>query len=266
MTTQLFYKLRKIIQQLDICNEHHYTAKMLPLRRDMETLLTFVRDNKVVGTQSTGNMPLKAVRNVTACFVKPPELEDSIGTHIYKVRSETDLWQLYFLHILAEVGGLVTIAPARRWRITTKGGKFLDADPLLQLSFLLTIWWYKVNWLVAYSYKGMGDNLPQFFNLFTLVSLCDLPVETRISFEQFADDLIEKSGLTWTSQVPGFASTALRGSVARMIIHVLAEFGMIEREYSEEPLGKGTASMLVSFKITQFARVLLKILADNQGT
>lgn len=49
-------------------------AEALPLRRDMVTLLTCVRDNRVVGTQSTGNPPLKAVREVTARFVHPPQL------------------------------------------------------------------------------------------------------------------------------------------------------------------------------------------------
>jgi len=41
-------------------------AEALPLRRDMVTLLAYVRDNRVIGTQSTGNLPLKAVREVTA--------------------------------------------------------------------------------------------------------------------------------------------------------------------------------------------------------
>ena len=107
-------------------------AEVLPLRRDMVTLLTFVRDNRVVGTQSTGNMPLKAVREVTARFVTPPELETTIGDHTYKLRSEAHLWPLYFLHILAEVGGLLAIAPARRWRLTREGEKFLGIDPLLK--------------------------------------------------------------------------------------------------------------------------------------
>jgi len=39
-------------------------AEALPLRLDVETLLTFVRDNKVVGTQAN-NMPMKVVREVT---------------------------------------------------------------------------------------------------------------------------------------------------------------------------------------------------------
>ena len=82
-------------------------AEELPLRRDMVTLLQYVQENKVVGTRSTGNMPLKAVREVTARFVNPPELDQHIGDRVYRLRSEAEVRPLYFLHILAEVGGFL---------------------------------------------------------------------------------------------------------------------------------------------------------------
>ncbi len=71
----------------DITPEMLRQLEELPVRRNMVTLLTYVRDNKVVGTQSTGNMPLQAVREVTARFVVPPVLEQTIGDHTYRLRS-----------------------------------------------------------------------------------------------------------------------------------------------------------------------------------
>ena len=236
-------------------------AKVLPVCRDMATLLTFVRDNKVVGTQSTGNMPLKAVRQVTARFVKPPELETTVGDHTCKLRSEAHLWPLYFLHILAEVGGLLAIAPARRWRLTTQAEEFLGVDPFLQASFLLTVWWHEVNWLVAYPFVGMGDDLPPFFNLVALARLRSLPIGIFISFDEFADGLIEKTGLTWTAPDSNAATSLLRGSIERMIINILAAFGAVEREYREEPLGQETISRLAAFEITSFGKALLDAVA-----
>src|SRR5689334_17841986 len=82
--------------------EFSHQAEKLSIRRNMITLLAYVRDNKVIGTQSTGNMPLKAVREVTACFVDPPQLDTTIGERTYRLRSETEVWSLYYLHILAE--------------------------------------------------------------------------------------------------------------------------------------------------------------------
>ncbi len=236
-------------------------AQELPLRQDMVTLLTFVRDNKVVGTQSTGNMPLKAVREVTARFVNPPQLDTTIGDHTYRLRSEEDVWPLYFLHILAEVGDLLAIARARRWRLTPVGERFLDEDPLLQVKFLLVVWWYQVNWLVAYPFQGMGEALPPDLEEATLARLRALPVATRVPFEEFADGLIEETGLTWTAPDSTYATMSLRGSVERMIIHILGTFGAVEREYRAEPLGKGTLRKLNAFEVTPFGKALLDAVA-----
>jgi hypothetical protein len=247
------YKNNEIVRQ----------AEVLPLRRDMVTLLTFVRDNKVVGIQGTGNMPMKAVREVTARFVKPPKLEDTIGSVVFRIRSETELWPLYLLRVLAEVGGLLKPASARLWRLTRKGEGFLDTPAMLQLPYLLTVWWYQVNWLIAYPFTGMGEALPQFFKLFALDDLLALPAKTRIPFEKFADTLIKKAGLTWGTPKSDIANWALHGSIERMVIDVLAAFGATECEYREEPLGKGTTSRLAAFEITPLGRALLEAVAVN---
>jgi len=181
-------------QRLSAWLKNHSSASMvqqaetLPLRRDMVTLLSFVRDTKVIGTQSTGNMPLKAVRQVTACFVYPPKLEFTIGNHTYHLRSEQELWPLFFLHILAEVGGLLKTARARRWQLTAQGRRFLNTDPMLQVSFLLAVWWYKVNWIVAFPVVGMGMELPLFFQAVTLDSLRALPIGSSVSFDLCGKD------------------------------------------------------------------------------
>lgn len=236
-------------------------AEGLPLRRDMVTLLTFVRDNKVIGTQSTGNMPLKMVREVTARFVKPPKLETTLGDQTFRIRSEADVWPLYYLHILAEVGGLLTIAPARRWQLTRQGKTFLEIAPLLQVSSLLMIWWNGVNWLVAYPFEGMGEALPPDFNRVTLAQLRSLPVGRPVSFEKFAQGLVEKTGLTWTATEVSSATMLLHGSIGRMVIDILAAFGVVKSEYRAEPLGKGTISKLAAFELTPFGQVLLEAVA-----
>ena len=86
-------------------------ADSLPLRRDMLTLLTYLRDQRVTGTQSTGNLPLKAVHAICAQFVHPPKLEDTIGDYVYRVRTETEVWPLHFVHVLASMAGLVAGGP-----------------------------------------------------------------------------------------------------------------------------------------------------------
>jgi len=240
--------------------KHEAQSESLPLRRDVVTLLTYVRDHKVVGTQATGNLPLKAVREVTAGFVKPPPLEQTIGDHTYRVRSEDDVWPLLFAHHLANSGGLLTLEPGRRWRLTPAGDEFLEASPLLQVWILLAGWWTRADWVIAYPFSGMGQGLPPHFKQVALTHLQALSVETRIPFEPFADNLIQATGLRWTSQDPTFHQTTLRGAVQNMVVRTLDHFEILEPEYQDKPLGKGTISELVAFQVTPWGRDLLESL------
>jgi hypothetical protein len=246
------------LQQLT--NSQIAQIEALPLRRDMVTLLNYLSDHRVVGTQSTGNFPLEAVREVTARFVNPPVLDMTIGDHTYKLRSEDNVWSLQFLHTLAYVGGLLDGAPSRQWRPTKIGVKFLSAIPPIQVWLMLATWWEQADWLMAYPFVGMGDNLPPHFQEITLSHLLSLPANRRIPFEPFADELIEKGGLTWTSQDKSCHQLLLHGAVHRMVISILEDFGAVEPKHQDKPLGKGTTKELVAFRVTALGRGLLESL------
>lgn len=242
-------------------NQVIHQAEALPLRLDMATLLDYVRDNRVIGTQNTGNLPFAAVREVTARFVDPPPLESRIGDYIYRVRSAIDIWPLYLLHILVDAGRLVSRGRVRRWRLTRRGAKFLNTDPLTQVLFLLDTWWHRVDWLVAYPFEGMGRGLPPDFTRIALVHLRALPVGKRTRFEPFADRLIGAGALTWTAQDASFAREALHGAVERMVLSILEDFGAARLEDRRRRLGRGTISELAAFRITPFGRWLLDAIA-----
>jgi len=235
-------------------------AEALPLRRDMVTLLTYLHDNRVTGTRNTGNLPLKAVREVTADFVNPPKLETTTGDRTYRIRSEDDVWPLQFLHTLAYVGGLLEGGPARRWLLTPDGGSFLFASPPVQVWALFAFWWERADWLMAYPFEGMGESLPPRFTGITLDHLLALPTGTRIPFEPFADKLIQETKLKWTAPNTTYARMSLHGAIRNMVIHILADFEVVEREYQEKPLGRGTTRELVAFQVTPFGKRLLESL------
>lgn len=240
-------------------------AEAVAVRRDMVTLMSYVRDCKVVGAAGTGNMSLKDVRSVTARFVKPPQLEAKIGDKIFRIRSAQDLWPLYFLNVMAEAGGLIKPGPSRRWRLTKQGESFLSLEPLLQVPLLLSVWWFKVNWVIAYPYTGMGKGLPYGFSTAALDRLRALKVGTSVSLERFAKALVKDTGLTWGAPQADFADRALRGAISRMIIYPLADFDAIECGYRDEPHGKTSIKLLDSFTITPLGRFLLAALEVQSG-
>ncbi len=57
-----------------LSHDERATAESLPLRRDMISLLAYLRDERVTGTPSTGNLPLKAVHAICARCVHPLKL------------------------------------------------------------------------------------------------------------------------------------------------------------------------------------------------
>ncbi|MGE5378656.1 MAG: plasmid pRiA4b ORF-3 family protein, partial [Bacteroidota bacterium] len=161
----------------------------LALRRDTVTLLTYFKENRPVGTQSTGNLPLKAVREVCAQFVNPPVLDEKIGGKVYKLRSEEDVFGLFYLHMLANTGGLVTGGQARAWRLTSSGEAFLNAAPPLQLGYMLDVWWNYEDWRIAFPVSGLTQGLPVDFRKVILKRLLKLPVGESTTYEPFADEL-----------------------------------------------------------------------------
>jgi hypothetical protein len=229
----------------------------LPLRLDMVMMLTYVRDHRITGTQSTGNFPLKAVRGITAHFVKPPVLDTVIGDRTYKLRSEEDIWPLYFLHVLADVGGLLSGGRSCLIRLTPDGENFLAVPPIHQIAYMFSTWWFAVNWLIAYPFAGMGENLPRNFQKTSLAHLQASPVEKWVDFDSFADKLIKATGLKWTSQDKSFHRTALLGAIERMIIDILVNFGGAERKYRDKFIGEAKFQDLDQFRITLFGGFLI---------
>ncbi|MCL4562988.1 MAG: hypothetical protein M1281_20540 [Chloroflexi bacterium] len=242
-------------------NNASISAEMeaLPLRRDMLTLLTYIKVHRVIGTQSLGNFPLKAIREITQDFIHPPALDIDLGGQSFRMRSEDDIWPLSFLHILADAGALLDGGPNRQIRLTAEGEKYLAIIPPLQVWYLLATWWARVDWLCAYPFSGMGETLPANFKKVTLKQLLEIPPEIPMPFQPFADELIQETGLTWISAYSDFSTIALHSSIEAMVLHVLENFGILEVEYLSN--GKTPSQLMpVSFAVTKLGRDMLQTL------
>jgi hypothetical protein len=227
----------------------------------MVTFLTFVRNNPIIGTSSTGNMPLKAVRMLAPLLSSPPRLEIKIGGHTYHHRSEQDVWPLYFLHVLAEVGNLILTGRSRRWKLTAQGEQLLGTEPDIQLVFALAVWWHRVNWLLAYPFEGMGEDLPYGFSDVALAQLRCLPTGVEKSFNEFADHLIHTTDLTWEAPESPISADLLRGSIERMIVDVLARCDAMICTYKTKISFDIETKVLTTITLTLMGRALLEAVA-----
>ena len=238
-------------------------AEELPVRRDMVAMLKYLQSNRVTGTQSLGNLPLKAVRDITASFVNPPVLDKNIGERVYKVRSEDEVWPLVLLHVIAEVGELLTGDRSRLFRVTQEGDIFLSVTPFEQVKYMIFTWWTMVNWLIAYPYEGMGDELPKNFYFDTLESLLGVKDDKQVKFEHFAEKLIMETGLTWTSEYTRSHRSHLLDSIEKMVVDVLIDFRVLKVGYREELKYSVVFKKLQTFQITDFGQDLLMMVYVN---
>jgi hypothetical protein len=238
--------------------EQQLVAEELPLRRDVITLLTYLRDNKVTGTQSTGNLPLKAVHEICARFVDPPKLEEIVGERIFRIRSETEVWPLYFRHVLVSVGGLVTGGPGRRWKLTPLGERYLAAPSPLQVWLLLATWWTQTNWAIAFPFYFEDGYMSPGFSRIALKHLLELPLGKPASFERFADRMIKDSRMVWPIQDQDNARRILRSIVERTVINPLVDFGILKTEYEPHKTLGAEFRELSTFRITPFGKGLLE--------
>lgn len=237
--------------------------EQLPLRRDAVSLLTYVRDHKVRGTSSYGNLPLKAVREIAALFVDPPVLVHRIGDYVWHFRSEHHVQPMYFLHTLLEAGGLLAGGPGRLFRLTEKGHQFLNQEPPIQVHFLLETWWFHTNWMTIYESREIGNPTPHDFTLTALDFLLRLPAEHPLNFFEFADRLCKVGGLTNDISDPVQSMTSLRDWVEDHVMVFLEEFQLLKLHRIDK---NKRYSDLLSFTITAAGKELLFALSAWPNT
>ncbi len=239
--------------------EQNQVFESLPLRRDMLTFLEYLSQNRVVGTQSTGNLPLKAVREICAGFVKPPVLEETVGGHVYKVRSEDDVWPLLFVHQLAFHSGMVTGGQARIWKVMDEGQHFTQLPAPVQVFLMFVVWW-AMDWTIAFPVSGLADGLPENFQSVVFTCLQELPVGENAPFEPFADRVIKQSGLTWPSLDQTNAHFIMQAVVKRTVVDIMEKFGVLESEYETDTSKSDELKKLVHIRLTPIGKGLLDLM------
>lgn len=245
--------------------EQRRIAEELPLRRDVVVLLNYLRDNKVTGTKTTGNFPLKAVREICAQMVNPPPMEENIAGLITRVRSESDVQPLVFRHILAATGGLISGGAGQRWKLTPLGEGFLAADAAAQVFFLTATWWTRTNWAVASRAASQFGYLSFGFSKTVLKELLQLPVAEPLPFKPFAGRLLGVSApLSDISAIQELEILDLLfyRLIQSVVIVPLAHFGILHTDMDLSMQDRFKILSVESFQITPFGRGLLQAVHD----
>ncbi|NMB90254.1 MAG: hypothetical protein GYA17_17985 [Chloroflexi bacterium] len=239
--------------------EDEQVAQSLPLRQDVVSFLTYLQENKVTGTQSTGNLPLKAIEEIANRFVHPPELETHIGEITYRFRSEYEVMPVFFVHRLAESIQLVSGGPGRRWRLTPAGEQFLTLAPLPQVGLLFSGWWYQFNWIQIGTPSVFDDMLPKSLTQVVASLLYKLVVHQPYPYPFFIDPIAQSIGWDRMLEVFDPDQWKIKTFVRDVVVAPLADFGVLTAQYEDTSGGFLDVKKLTTLTLTPFGQKLLEV-------
>jgi hypothetical protein len=232
-------------------------AQALPLRQDLVALLTYLKENKVTGTQSTGNLPRKAVAEIAARFVDPPSLTETVGGVSFSFRSEEDVWPVYFSHLLVHGAALVTGGPSRIWKVTSVGENFLKLPAVAQAWDMFITWWYRIYWPIALPISGFGDLSQELLRTETSNAFKTLPIDQPVDYGSFAEGLAKAAGVDLAEYDSETSQMIIYSAIDQIIIDPLENFGVLVVERQPETRLDVDILRAVSFKVTEFGKMLL---------
>lgn len=242
-----------------LTSEDENLAQALPLRRDVVSLLTYLKEHKITGTQSTGNLPRKVVQEVAVKFVNPPVLKFKYGETTIEFKNEGDVWSIYFIHLLAYWADLIDGGRGQRWKLTPKGEKFLTSPVVEQFYTLFTGWWFRGDWLVTPMYIQVLDELPIGFSKNVLSLLMETPSSQSVKFTDFANRIIELVGWRWSPQDSDSILLDLHSTIESIVILPLEAFCVLSTERSK-PKRRYANPELKSIRLADIGRKLLSTL------
>lgn len=88
-------------------------------------------------------------------------------------------------------------------------------------------------------------------------------MEKALSFEDFADDLMQRTGLKWRSPQQTRARDSLHSGIEEMVVDILEEFQTVEKHMTEKQTGDFWYHTLHKITLTPLGKSLLQALKSG---
>ncbi|MBW6473687.1 MAG: plasmid pRiA4b ORF-3 family protein [Anaerolineaceae bacterium] len=234
----------------------------LPLLTNMRYLLSYLQENKVSGTSSTGNFSQKAVKDlVEKTGYSHPLLNKDEFSRLFK--NENEVWAVYYIHLLAYWAELIDGGKGKLWKLTAKGENFLKIPPAEQLYTLFSGWWFHGYWLVTSLRFTQIQYLPPEFPRFIHTIITSTLASQSIDFTDFCKKVLKGLGFITKSDPDDYKIRLLCDDLEAIIIKPLESFGFIVCKKDEKILLSSMRSReLDSFQLSDFGREAFRAMID----
>jgi len=143
--------------------EWHYDQKIEDIRdeeysdtvllNDAIGFLTYIKENKIILTQTLKELKRKDIHNLNDFLVNPDEIDPKIGDRVFKLQREVEARTVHFLKFLTDVAGLIK-QRLNKITITKKGKRFLLLSSSQQYSILFETWLLDLDWSSLQYFDG----------------------------------------------------------------------------------------------------------------
>ena len=244
-----------------ISPEHSVFSESLPFRQDLVTMLTYLKGNRVKGTQATGNFPLKHIRKMTTQFVNPPELDQQIGDKLYKLRTEDEVPYLVFLHNFANIAQLILGGEGLQWQVSYVGERFLEHKPEEQIWFMCKNWFQRFNWFYWHSWDDYDALIEHHeFQGMIIDLLLSYPTNKAINIQEMIADLDEKSPNWIRLRRKDYQLNHKKHFLINVVVDPLEKLGIIQVEREDDP--DSPKYFVNDFQVTDFGKSIIKSFLD----
>jgi len=220
--------LNKFLNQ--ITAEDKVTITQLPLRRDVVSLVTYIKEHKIKGTNSTGNFPRNAVQDIASLLAVPPVLKHEFRDLTIEFRYERDVRPVYTVHLLAYLAGLIEGSKGHSWSLTSEGKNFLISSSSEHFFILFITWWFKGDWSdfpVSFQIKD-GFEI-QFLDV-VHSTLMELSPRESTDYSTFVLRMMELTGLKFSTHDFDSGLSRLKSDFEFAIVEPLESFAVLTTE------------------------------------
>lgn len=241
----------------NLSEEDKDIAESLPFRQDLVTMLNYIKQHRVKGTQATGNFPLKHIRAMTSKFVNPPELDHKIGDRVYKLRTEDEVPYLVFLHNFANIAQLILGGEGLEWEVSYPGERFLERRPEEQVWYMISNWFGRINWYYWYPWMDYYALIPhnEFQNLI-IELLLSYSADSEMKIKRLIEDL-DKRSPNWIKFSGNIDQSRYKKYfLIYVVLEPMNNLGIVNMEGEDFPVSPN--SFAFNFKVTNFGKRILE--------
>ena len=201
--------------------------KQVPLRKNVLVILKYLKNNRVVGTEGTGNFPVKAVREIYQKFENAPMPTIILKQALQRIRSEDDVEQLAFVHHFAYISKLIDGGKKLPWALTPSGEQFLGYTAVEQTIVLFLFWLLALGLEDKLENEDLSCGVPFDLHFSIIDSLFQQPVGVEMSYTQFWNSWANEHQFLASGIEMDQIETLFQTLITQTIMAPMIEFGAI---------------------------------------